>query len=130
MFQVFHLDVAYVAMTLSYVSSVCFKCFRCFRLMLQAFHLDVAMSIHACFICFRRMLQMSYLDVSKIDLVLHGVGARLTAACHSHCWGAAMVTMRALEAGRCLRDAHPQAGQVTRTHVGFPVRARGHGSCI
>ena len=55
MFQVFHLDVAYVTMTLY----TCFKSFTCFRLMLQVFHLDIAkvdldvayvvMTIHACF---------------------------------------------------------------------------------
>jgi hypothetical protein len=67
-FQVFHLDVAYVAMTLP----ACFKCFIYFVLMLQVFHLDVTkvdlnvtyvvMPIHVCFkrifkcfICFRRM---------------------------------------------------------------------------
>jgi hypothetical protein len=60
MFQVFHLEVAYVAM----VIHACFKCFGCFRRMLQVFHLDVAkvdldiayaaISIHA---GFKRMFQ-------------------------------------------------------------------------
>jgi len=64
MFQVFHLDDAYVTMALY----ACFKCFTCFRLMLQKFTLDVAkvdldvtyvvMTIHA---CFKRMFQVLYL---------------------------------------------------------------------
>jgi hypothetical protein len=81
MFQVFHLDIAHVAMALPHVSiSMFFKCFICFILMLQVFHLDVAkvdldvayvaMPIHVCFkyfICFRRMLQIFHLDVLKVD---------------------------------------------------------------
>jgi hypothetical protein len=53
-FQVFPLDVAYVAMALR-------ACFKCFILTLQAFHVDVAkvdldvayvaMPIHTCFKC-------------------------------------------------------------------------------
>jgi hypothetical protein len=69
MFQVFHIDVAYVAMTIiMYVSSVYFKCFSCFRLMLQVFYLNitkidldiiyVAMTLYA---CFKRMFKVFYL---------------------------------------------------------------------
>jgi hypothetical protein len=53
MFQVFHLDIAYILQWLytcfSCVSNVCCKCFGCFGRLLQVFHLDVA----------------------KLDLVLH-----------------------------------------------------------
>jgi hypothetical protein len=46
MFQVFHLNVAYISQWLhtcfSGVSDVRCKCFSCFRRMVQVFHLDVA----------------------------------------------------------------------------------------
>jgi hypothetical protein len=49
MFQVFHLGVSNVAMTIYtcckrmfHVASVCFKCFSCFRRIFHVFHVDVA----------------------------------------------------------------------------------------
>jgi hypothetical protein len=67
MFQVFHLEVAYVAMAIH----ACSKCFGCFRRMLQVFHLDVAkvdldiayaaISIHA---GFKRMFQVFHIHAS------------------------------------------------------------------
>ena len=64
MFQVFHLDVAYVAMAIH----VCFKCFRYFRLMLQLFHLDVAeVDLDVTYVatviheCFKHMFQVFHL---------------------------------------------------------------------
>ena len=69
MFQVFHLDVAYVAMAIH----VCFKCFRCFRLMLQVFHLnvakvdlDVAMPIDACFKCMFKVFHLFQTYVTNV----------------------------------------------------------------
>ena len=63
-FQVFHLDVAYVAMAIH----ICFKCFRCFRLMLQLFHPDVAeVDLDITYVatviheCFKRMFQVFHL---------------------------------------------------------------------
>jgi hypothetical protein len=37
-FQVFHPDIAYVAVLYTYVESICFKCFSRFRHMFQVFH--------------------------------------------------------------------------------------------
>jgi hypothetical protein len=52
MFQVFHLDVAYVVMAIQSCFKRMFQVFRYFRRILQVLHLDVAyiaVSIHAHF---------------------------------------------------------------------------------
>jgi hypothetical protein len=90
MLQVFHVDVAYVAMAIHVCCKcICYKCFSCFKHMLQVFYLDVAYVSHICCKCFiwmlyifcngysvfsgvfTRMLQVFHLDVVKVDLVLH-----------------------------------------------------------
>jgi hypothetical protein len=56
-------DVAFVAMAIHGVASVCSKCFICFRRMLQVFYLDVAYVASVCFKyfnCFRRMLRQVF----------------------------------------------------------------------
>jgi hypothetical protein len=96
MFQVFHTYVTSVHMCFSSISDVCYRCFNCFRCMLQGFHLDVA----------------------KIDLVLHLLqwDPPIVAACCSY-WAPLWVTVWSHEANRRIRNAHPQARQVIRTHV-------------
>jgi hypothetical protein len=91
MLQVFHMDVAYVAITIH----VCFKrMFRVFQTYVASVSYGccksrsrdvtyVAMDIHACFkcfICFRCILQMFHLDVSKVDLEEHILQLRGDAA--------------------------------------------------
>jgi hypothetical protein len=83
MFQVFHLDVAYVAMAIH----AYFKYFTYFRHMLQVTS-GCCKSRSGCCICliwlytcfkrifqvfifFRRILQVFYMYVAKVDLVLH-----------------------------------------------------------
>jgi hypothetical protein len=55
MFQVFHLDVAYILqwlhMCFSDVSDICYKCFSYFRRMLQVFYLNVAKVDRVLYMC-------------------------------------------------------------------------------
>ena len=64
------------------------------------------------------MLQVFHLDDTKVDLVLHMLQwdplAAAAAAAGAQLW----VAVRTPEAGRRIRNAHPQAGQVTGTHMG------------
>jgi hypothetical protein len=56
MFQLFHLDVAYI----------------------------FAMATHVFFWCFERMLQVFHLDVAKVDLVLHMLQWNPSVIVHAH----------------------------------------------
>jgi hypothetical protein len=114
MFQIFHLDVAYVTMSLY----ACFKCFTCFRLMLQVFHLDVTKidsmlhmllwlytyvsSVYFNYIiCFRHTLKVFHLDVLKVDMWEH-ISSAATTLLLLLLGAPPWVTVQASEAGRHL----------------------------
>jgi hypothetical protein len=88
MFQVFHLDVAYVVMAIHACSSVCFKYFRCFQIYVASVSsgrckvdLDVAyitlVNTHVlracfkCFIYFRTYVINVYLNVAYVTSVCY-----------------------------------------------------------
>jgi hypothetical protein len=81
MFQVFHLDFTYVAMTIYVCCKYMFQVFRlfqmhvsnvlsgCCRSVSRCLHnMHVASVCFKCFRCFICMLQVFYLDVAKLDL--------------------------------------------------------------
>ena len=71
------------------------------------------------------MLQVFHIDVAKVDLVLHMLQWDPLAAAAAAAGAPLWVTVRTPEAGRPIRDAHPQAGQVTGTHMMFPRAGAG-----
>jgi hypothetical protein len=73
----FHLDVAYVAMTIHICCECFFQMFQLFHLDVVCFHLDVAyvgMAICVCSKCFtyfKHMLQAFYLNVAYVAVAIH-----------------------------------------------------------
>jgi hypothetical protein len=73
----FHLDVAYVAMTIHICCECFFQMFQLFHLDVVCFHLDVAyvgMAICVCSKCFtyfKHMLQAFYLNVVYVAVAIH-----------------------------------------------------------
>jgi len=76
MLQVFHLNVAYVAVSIHVVESVFSKCLsyfiwmlHVFIWMLHVFHLDVACVARVIHVCCKRMFQI--FDVACVARVIH-----------------------------------------------------------
>jgi hypothetical protein len=110
----------------------------CCKRMFQVFHIYVARVSSVCCICFAMGVFPGVSDVRrKCFSYFRTYVASVTSVCcksrsgvahismRSNCrsrllrlLGIAVVTMWAHETGRCIHGAHPQAWQVTDTHVG------------
>jgi hypothetical protein len=129
MLQVFHLDVAYIAVAIHICCNCVFQMFQLFHLDLACFHLDVAyvaVSIHVCCKC---MLQMFNLFLTYVASVLSRCCIYIAVVIHICCkrmfqlfqYGAAGAASHALShaAGQapllfCAARANPAAVGVGR----------------